>query len=320
MGGGQDWQAGVRSACQARHLSRETEAAYRHWVRRYLEFQQWDLLRAAEPAGVVAFLNQLADRQHISVSSHLQALHALLFLFRHVLAIEVGALQGLRRMRRPQRLPEVLSVEEVRATLNAMHGMPRLIAALLYGTGMRVGEGVALRVKDVDLRAGVITVRAGKGAKDRATMLPRRLAGPLQQAMLRRLQLHKQDLLRGEGHAPMPDALDRKYPNASRLFAWQFVFASRALRCCPRTGHAVRWHVSPSTVQEAFKVALHAAGIHRHASLHVLRHSFATHLLASGTDIRTIQQLLGHRHLDTTMIYTHVAQVARATTSPLDRF
>lgn len=306
--------------CKARHLSRETQAIYRHWVRRYLEFQQWDLVHAAEPAGVVAFLNQLADRQHMSVSSHLQALHALLFLFRHVLAIEVGTLQGLRRMRRPQRLPEVLSVEEVRATLNAMHGMPRLIAALLYGSGMRVGEGVALRVKDVDLRAGVVTVRAGKGAKDRATMLPRRLVRPMQQVMLRRLQLHRQDLLRGEGHAPMPDALDRKYPNASRLFAWQYVFASRVARRCPRTGHVLRWHVSPSTVQEAFKVALHEAGIHRHASLHVLRHSFATHLLAGGTDIRTIQQLLGHRHLDTTMIYTHVAQAARATRSPLDCF
>ena len=320
MGEGQDWQAAVVAVCQARHLSRETQAVYRHWVRRYLEFLQWDLVRAAEPAAVAVFLNQLASRQHMSVSSHRQALHALLFLFRHVLAIEVGMLQGLRRMRRPQRLPVVLSVEEVRATLNAMHGMPRLIAALLYGSGMRVGEGVALRVKDVDLRAGVITVRAGKGAKDRATMLPRRLVRPLQQVMLRRLALHKQDLLRGEGHAPMPDALERKYPNASRLFAWQFVFASRALRHCPRTGHALRWHVSPSMVQEAFKTALHEARIHRHASLHVLRHSFATHLLAGGTDIRTIQQLLGHRHLDTTMIYTHVAQAARTTTSPLDCF
>lgn len=308
------------AVCRARHLSRETQAIYRHWVRRYLEFQRGDLVRAADPAGVVAFLNQLADQRHMSVSSHLQALHALLFLFRHVLAIEVGVLQGLRRMRRPQRLPEVLSVEEVRAALNAMHGMPRLVAALLYGSGMRVGEGVALRVKDMDLRAGVVMVRAGKGAKDRATMLPRRLVRPLQQVLLRRLQWHKQDLLRGEGHAPMPDALDRKYPNASRSFAWQFVFASRALRPCPRTGHAVRWHLSPSTVQGAFKDALRAVGIHRHASLHVLRHSFATHLLASGTDIRTIQQLLGHRHLDTTMIYTHVAQAARATTSPLDRF
>ena len=149
------------TVCRARHLSRETQALYGHWVRRYLEFHHGDRMRAADPAGVVVFLNQLAERQHMSASSHLQALHALLFLFRHVLAIEVGMLQGLRRMRRPQRLPEVLSVEEVRATLNAMHGLPRLMAALLYGSGMRVGEVVALRVKDVDLRGGVLTVRAG---------------------------------------------------------------------------------------------------------------------------------------------------------------
>ena len=308
------------TVCRARHLSRETQALYGHWVRRYLEFHHGDRMRAADPAGVVVFLNQLAERQHMSASSHLQALHALLFLFRHVLAIEVGMLQGLRRMRRPQRLPEVLSVEEVRATLNAMHGLPRLMAALLYGSGMRVGEVVALRVKDVDLRGGVLTVRAGKGAKDRATILPKRLVHPLQQVLLRRLQLHKQDRLRGDGHAPLPDAPDRKYPNASRLFAWQYVFASSVVRRCPYTGRGLRWHLSPSTVQEAFKTALHAAGIHRHAGVHVLRHSFATHLLARGTDIRTIQQLLGHRHLDTTMIYTHVGQVARATTSPLDCF
>lgn len=278
-------------------------------------------MRAGELAGAVAFLNDLVARGGVSVSSHLQALSALLFLFRHVSGREdVRALEGLRWMRRPQRVPVVLSVEEVRATLNAMCGMPRLMAALLYGSGMRVGEMLALRVKDIDLRAGVVTVRAGKGAKDRVTMLPVRLGRPLQQVLLRRLALHREDLLRGDGHAPLPDALDRKYPNASRSFAWQYVFASHAVRRCPRTGRGMRWHVSPSTVQEAFKDALRRAGIHRHASVHVLRHSFATHLLARGTDIRTIQQLLGHRHLDTTMIYTHVARAAKGTASPLDCF
>lgn len=206
--------------CRARHLSRETEAAYRNWVRRYLGFHREDRARAGEPAGAVAFLNNLVERGGLSVSSHLQALNALLFLFRHVLGRDdVRALEGLRWMRRPQRVPVVLSVEEVRATLNAMRGMPRLMAALLYGSGMRVGEVVALRVKDVDLRGGVVTVRAAKGAKDRATMLPMRLARPLQQVLLRRLALHREDLLRGDGHAPLPDALDRKYPNASRSFA-----------------------------------------------------------------------------------------------------
>jgi len=268
----------------------------------------------------VAFLNDLAVHGHMSASSHLQALNALLFLFRNVLGQEVGRLEGLRRMRRPQRLPVVLSVEEVRATLNAMHGMPRLIAALLYGSGMRVGEVLALRVKDVDLRACMVTVRAGKGAKDRVTMVPARLVKSLEHLLLRRLVLHREDVLRGDGHAPLPDALDRKYPSASRTFAWQYLFASAIVRRCPRTGRGLRWHVSPSTVQKPFKIALAEAGIHRHASVHVLRHSFATHLLAQGVDIRSIQQLLGHRHLDTTMIYTHVQQPERATTSPLDRF
>lgn len=307
-------------ACRARHLSRQTEAAYRHWVRRYLGFHRDDLRRAAEPAGVVAFLNGLAARRDVAVSSHLQALSALLFLFRHVLACEVGRLQGLRKMRRPRRLPDVLSIDEVRATLNAMRGTPRIVAALLYGSGMRVGEALSLRVKDVDLRAGVLMVRAGKGARDRATMCPQRLVRTLHQVMLRRLALHRQDLLRGEGHAPLPDGLDRKYRNASRGFGWQYLFASSVVRPCPGTGRGQRWHLSPSTVQKPFKEALQLAGIHRQASLHVLRHSFATHLLARGTDIRTIQQLLGHRHLDTTMIYTHVAQVARTTPSPLDCF
>ena len=185
---------------------------------------------------------------------------------------------------------------------------------------MRVGEALSLRVKDLDLRAGVVTVRAGKGAKDRVTMMPARLAKPLEQVLLRRLVLHREDVLRGDGHAPLPDALDRKYPSASKAFAWQYVFASAAVRRCPRSGRGLRWHVAPSTVQKPFKAVLEEAGIHRHASLHVLRHSFATHLLAQGADIRSIQQLLGHRHLDTTMIYTHVQQAARATTSPLDRF
>lgn len=310
----------MSTVCRTRHLSRETEAVYRHWVRRYLAFHRNDCGVAALPAAVAAFLDALVVHGHVSASSHLQALNALLFLFRHVLGREVGALEGLRRMRRLQRLPEVLSVEEVRAVLNAMRGMPRLMAALLYGTGMRLGEVLALRVKDVDLRARVITVRSGKGAKDRATMLPARLVGPLHKLLLRRLVLYRQDVLQGHGYAPLPDALGRKYPNAARTFAWQFLFASSALRRCGQTGRGLRWHVPPSAVQIPFKAALGDAGIHKHAGPHVLRHSFATHLLAQGTDIRSIQQLLGHRHLDTTMIYTHVQQVAQGTKSPLDCF
>ena len=276
-----------------------------------------------ETAGVVRFLDHLAAVERVAASTHLQALHGVLFLFRQVLGREVGRLEGLRTMRRPARVPVVpvvLAVEEVRAILNAMHGMPRLVAALLYGSGMRVGEALALRVKDVDFRAGTITVRAGKGAKDRVAILPGRVRDSMHRLALWRLALHKRDLARGDGHAPLPGALERKYPSASRAFGWQFLFASSAVRPCPGSGRRLRWHLSPSTVQEAFHEALRITGCHKQASLHVLRHSFATHLLAQGVDIRTIQQLLGHRHLDTTMIYTHVHQPVRGTVSPLDRF
>jgi site-specific recombinase XerD len=201
-----------------------------------------------------------------------------------------------------------------------MRGMPRIIAALLYGTGMRVGEALALRIQDIDFRAATITVRAGKGAKDRVTILPRRLVAPLHRLAMRRLALHRDDLLHGRGHAPLPGRLANKYPRASRSFGWQFLFASSVVHADAQGGRWLRWHISPSTVQEPFKAALRACGIHRHASLHTLRHSFATHLLVQGTDIRTIQLLLGHRHLDTTMIYTHVRDAARGTTSPLDAF
>ena len=304
-----------------RHLSRRTEAAYAHWVGRYLRFHGANRSAVATQGGALRFLDHLVQGGEVAASSHLQALNALLFLFRHAMRGEASALVARRRqVRRPERLPEVLAVEEVRAVLNAMHGMPRLVAALLYGTGMRVGEALALRIQDIDFRGGTIAVRAGKGAKDRMTLLPKRLATPLQRLALRRLALHRDDLLHGRGHAPLPGRLARKYPGASRAFGWQFLFASSVVRQSAGTGHWLRWHISPSSVQEPFKAALQACGIHRHATPHTLRHSFATHLLAQGVDIRTIQQLLGHRHLDTTMIYTHVRDAVRAATSPLDRF
>jgi integron integrase len=271
------------------------------------------------PPGIVAFINHLASVGAVSASTQSQALNALLFLYRDVLEVEIGHLSGLKRIQRRDRLPVVLSVDQVAAILAQMEGITALMAHLLYGSGLRVTECMTLRVKDVDMGAGLIHVRAGKGGKDRTTLLPRQLERLLQRQLLRVAGMHKQDLARGAGFAPLPNALERKYPSASQSLAWQFLFPSRVVRTCPQTGRRLRWHASESGVQMAFKAALHQAEIAKHASVHTLRHSFATHLLAAGTDIRTIQLLLGHRNLKTTMIYTHVEQAIRTTVSPLDR-
>jgi integron integrase len=269
--------------------------------------------------GIASFINHLAVVGAVSASTQSQALNALLFLYRDVLEEEVGHLSGLRRIQHRDRLPVVLSMDEVADALAQMDGIVALVAHLLYGSGLRVTECMTLRVKDIDVKAGLIHVRAGKGGKDRTTMLPDRLKHPLQRKLIRVAILHKQDLMRGAGFAPLPDALERKYPCASQSSAWQFLFPSRVVRSCPQSGRRLRWHASESGMQIAFKSALHRAGIAKHASVHTLRHPFATHLLAAGTDIRTIQLLLGHRNLKTTMIYTHVEQAIGKTISPLDR-
>ncbi len=255
----------------------------------------------------------------LNASTQSQALNALIFLYRDVLGIEIGHLDGLRRVQRLKRLPVVLTADEVRAILANLQGTPALMAGLLYGAGLRVMECVTLRIKDIDFRAGALHIRDGKGAKDRTTILPMSLRSPLERQVLRVIARYKDDVRQGRGYVPLPGALHRKYPRAARSVAWQFVFPSSAVRRCPETGRWLRWHTSESTVQKPFKQALELAGIHKHASVHTLRHSFATHLLAQGTDIRTIQLLLGHRNLATTMIYTHVGQAVQRVTSPFDR-
>ena len=267
-----------------------------------------------------AFLNYLVTHRRLSASSQSQALNALLFLYRQVLEMEPGWLDNLERVKRKHFLPTVLTVKEVREVLGMMKGMTRLMAALIYGTGMRISECTQLRIKDIDFEAKTITVRSGKGGKDRVTLLPERLQGPLHQHVLRRLQQHKQDSLRGGGYVPLLGALYKKYPKAAQSPGWQFVFPSMVERIWPVTGQRVRWHCSNSTVQRAFKRALAGTKIFKHASVHCLRHSFATHLLQNGTDLRTIQTLLGHRNVKTTMIYTHVAKAEHTTKSPLDEF
>jgi len=245
-------------------------------------------------------------------------LNAIVFLYDQVLAKPLGQMTHLKRVQQRHRVPVVLTTDEVKRALAMMDRTPRLMAELIYGAGLRVHECVTLRIKDVDLAARTVSVRNSKGSKDRTTVLPERLVAPMQQHLLRVAALHRDDLARGAGLAPMPDALARKYPSASSSLAWQYAFPSAVVRPWGASGREARWHTSDSTIQRAFKQAIERAEIHKHASIHCLRHSFATHLLAAGTDIRTIQLLLGHRSLQTTMIYTHVLQVTRSVTSPFD--
>jgi integron integrase len=267
---------------------------------------------------IEAFLNYLVTQRHLSASSQSQALNAVFFMYKQVLEMEPGWLDNLARVKRKQFLPTVLSVTEVRDILSHMTGTTKLMAELIYGTGMRVNECTQLRIKDIDFDLKTITVRQGKGGKDRTTLLPKRLVSPLQHHLMEVMGLHKDDCLKGAGFAPLPGALYKKYPKASQSVGWQFVFPSNTTRFWPPMGQTVRWHCSSSTPQRAFKVALRKTAITKHASIHTLRHCFATHLLQKGTDLRTIQTLLGHRHINTTMIYTHIIKAEQNTMSPLD--
>lgn len=309
----------VRLACERRHYSPRTAKTYAFWVRRYVLFHGKRHPRELGAEALTAFLNHLASREKVSASTQAQALNALVFLYRQVLGLDPGWLEGLERVKRKHFLPVVLTVEEVSQVLGFLRDVPKLMAELIYGTGMRVMECMSLRVKDIDFRARTITVRSGKGGKDRVVPLPKRLDAALQQQVLRVVTRHKQALNQGRGYAPLPHALARKYPSASRSIGWQFVFPSTIEQKDSVTGYFVRWHASPSTLQRAFQQAIRQTGIRKHASVHSLRHSFATHLLATGCDIRTIQSLLGHRHLETTMIYTHVEANVKHIVSPLDR-
>lgn len=308
----------VTATCRRRHLSPNTEDAYKLWIRHYIRFHQGKHPRELGVAGIVPFLTHCADVRRVSASTHMQALSALLFLYRDVYGQEVGHLKGLRNVRRMDTVPIVLSKDEVRAVLLRLEGIPRLACLLIYGSGMRVMECLTLRVHDIDLANRVVRVAAGKGGKSRNALLPVRLLPRLQHHLHKVVARHRTDVLQGGGYSPLAGALQRKYPSASRATGWQFVFGSQFTRPCPHTGRRQRWHMSPSTLQDAFRNALRNAGIHKQATLHSLRHAFATHLLAAGTDVRTIQLLLGHRHLDTTMRYTHLLQPVDGTRSPLD--
>jgi integron integrase len=310
----------VRQALRARHLSRRTEEAYVAWIRRFIFFH--DKRHPAEmgAAEVTKFLTSLADDGQVAASTQNQALSALLFLYKDVLEVELPWLDGIVRARRPERLPVVLSRDEVRALFQRLNGVSRLMASLLYGAGLRVLECCRLRVQDIDFATNQIVVRGGKGDKDRVTMLP----GIAKAGLLEHLEdvraQHRHDLAAGAGWVELPTALMRKYPNAGREWVWQWVFPATRLYRDRLTGQRRRHHLHESVLQRAVKAAVRHAGLAKHASPHTLRHSFATHLLEDGHDIRTVQELLGHRDVTTTMIYTHVLNRGPAAVrSPADR-
>jgi integron integrase len=310
----------VRRVLRVKHYSLRTEQAYVGWIRRFILANGKRHPREMGAAEIEGFLSQLAVQRQVAANTQNQALSALLFLYREVLAIELPWLDGVTRAKRPARVPTVLSREEVTRLLAQLDGRPRLLASLLYGAGLRLMEALRLRVKDVDFERGEITVRDGKGGKDRHTVLPRSLVEPLRGEVARVHQLHQADLREGFGAVWLPHALGRKYPAAPREFGWQYVFPSARRTRDPRDGCERRHHFDDAMLARALKKACRQVGIVKPVSAHTLRHSFATHLLESGSDIRTVQELLGHKDVKTTQIYTHVLnRGGSGVLSPLDR-
>jgi len=296
----------VRDRIRVKHYSIRTEDQYVFWIKRYIFFHGKRHPREMGAPEVESFLTDLAVRGRVAASTQNQALSALLFLYREVLGIDLPWLDNVTRAKQPQRLPVALTPTEVQAVLDRMDGVYGLMARLLYGTGMRLMECVRLRVKDVDFGRGEILIRDGKGAKDRVTMLPQALAAPLQAHLARRRLGYEDDVRNGCAAVWLPDALDKKYPNAATQWVWQYVFCSGSPSTDPRSGTIRRHHIDEKLLQRAMKKAVAEAGLNKLATPHTLRHSFATHLLESGQDIRTVQELLGHSDVRTTMIYTHV--------------
>lgn len=310
----------VRQACQRRQYSYHTEKAYVRWATRFVRFHDTTHPRHLDEDDVRAFLSYLASDRNVAASTQNQALNALMFLYEQVLEMELGDIGPVDRADRPKRLPTVLSRSEVRRLFAALSPGPnRLIAHLLYGSGLRLSEALRLRVKELDFDHGRILVRDGKGGKDRTTVLPERLHDPLRRHLKTVKAQHENDCAEDVGGVYLPNAIAEKYPNAATEWRWQYVFPSTTLSEDPRSGAVRRHHRSDSAVQRAVKKAADSAEIEKRATCHTLRHSFATHLLQEGTDVRTIQRLLGHEQLRTTMQYVHVLeQSGDGLTSPLD--
>lgn len=309
----------VSNKIRLKHYSIRTEEAYVQWVKRFILFHKKRHPSEMGAIEVEAFLTHLAVKENVAASTQNQARSALLFMYKEVLGHELPWLNNVEQAQKPKRLPVVLAVDEVRLVLSELQGVHWLVASLLYGSGLRLMEALRLRVKDVDLKRGEVLVREGKGFKDRVTMLPKIVFEPLRGHLLQVQALHKQDLAEGLGEVFLPYALSRKYPNAGKEWGWQYVFPSARVSTDPRSNKMRRHHLADETIQRAVKAACRKAGISKPATPHTLRHSFATHLLEGGYDIRTVQELLGHESVATTMIYTHVLNKGgRGVGSPLD--
>lgn len=310
----------VREAVRFRHYSIRTEHAYLYWIKQYILFHH---KRHPEEMGsreIVQFLSDLATTRNVTPATQNLALSAIIFLYRHVLECDPGDLEGIAKASKPRKLPVVLTVDEVRRVLGLLESEQWLMASLLYGSGLRVMECVRLRVKDVDFDRLAIIVRSGKGDKDRVTVLPQNLVSHLSAHLQQVRSIHDRDLQAGFGRVYLPYALEKKYPSANQQWAWQYVFPALKRSLDPRSGLERRHHYNEKTLQRAVRMAVRRSSIDKPASCHTLRHSFATHLLESGYDIRTVQELLGHSSVATTQIYTHVLnRGGNAVKSPLER-
>ncbi|MEW6613871.1 MAG: integron integrase [Thermodesulfobacteriota bacterium] len=314
----------LREALRIKHYAYSTERSYMEWFKRFYNYvtgtkgKHWQK-DGADETDLRDFLSHLAIRQRVSSSTQNQAFNALLFLFRDVLKINLHDLSKTVRAKRGPKIPVVLTQEEVKGLLSKLGGKDLLIIQLLYGTGMRLMELARLRVQDIDFGLNSIIVRAGKGDKDRMTVMPEAVKESLKEHLCHVMKIHEKDLEKGYGEVHLPEALDRKYPNAAKEWGWQYVFPAASLSVDPRSGKVRRHHISPSSIQKIVAGAVRKAGIVKHASVHTLRHSFATHLLMNGVNIREVQELLGHKNVETTMIYTHVLRnMSKAPMSPLD--
>jgi integron integrase len=309
----------LKDEIRRRNYSYSTEKNYSLWVVRFVRFHNLRHPLKLNENDIVAFLNHLANDLNVAASTQNQALSAIVFLYEHILKKPVKNLQHLKRAKKPKRLPVVLSETEALSVINQLEGVNNLVLSLIYGSGLRISESLRLRILDIDFEYKQIIVRNGKGQQDRVTMIPESIIPSLKTHIKKVKNLHQEDLYKGFGETILPKALARKYPNESGRFKWQYLFPSKIRRVDPRTGIHHRYHISPRNVRSAVQTAAFKSGIQKHVTPHTFRHSFATHLLKNGYDIRTVQELLGHKSVKTTMIYTHVLnRGGKGVKSPLD--